>query len=205
MHICIGDYLLDIVQNSFEAGSSLVELTFSENETTLFCVVRDNGKGMDAATQKKVLDPFYSDGEKHKKRKVGLGLPFLNQACEACEGTFCLKSEVGKGTTVSFSFNLNHIDAPPMGDVASSFLVLLSHPLCKELIIERSLATKKGKETYTLKKSELESVLGPMHTSGILNLLRQYLASQEEELEQYREATHLDMHRGMAPFKQQEM
>ncbi len=206
MHICIDDYLLDIVQNSFEAGSSLVELTFAETGTKLSCEIRDNGKGMNAEIQRRVLDPFYSDGEKHKKRKVGLGLPFLNQACEACEGTFALQSEVGIGTTVSFSFNLNHIDTPPMGNVVSTFLVLLSHPLCKELVIERSLKTEKGGETYMLRKSELEAVLGPFETSGILSLLRQYLASQEEELEQYREKTHLDVHRrNTSPSRKQEM
>ncbi|MDD3058996.1 MAG: sensor histidine kinase, partial [Sphaerochaeta sp.] len=78
MHICIDDYLLDIVQNSFEAASSLVELVLDETESTLACLVRDNGKGMDAEVQKRVLDPFYSDGKKHAKRKVGLGLPFLS-------------------------------------------------------------------------------------------------------------------------------
>ncbi|WP_320123051.1 sensor histidine kinase [uncultured Sphaerochaeta sp.] len=206
MHICIDDYLLDIVQNSFEAGSSLVELTFAETGTKLFCEIRDNGKGMNAEIQRRVLDPFYSDGEKHKKRKVGLGLPFLSQACDACDGTFALRSEEGIGTTVSFSFRLDHIDAPPMGNVASTFLILLSHPLCRELVIERSLETGKGGETYTLRKSELEAVLGPFETSGTLALLRQYLSSQEEELEQYREEKLLDMHRrNTSPSRLQEM
>lgn len=206
MHICIDDYLLDIVQNSFEAGSSLVELTFAETGTKLFCEIRDNGKGMNAEIQRRVLDPFYSDGEKHKKRKVGLGLPFLSQACDACDGTFALQSEEGIGTTVSFSFRLDHIDAPPMGNVASTFLALLSHPLCEELVIERSLETGKGGEAYTLRKSELEAVLGPFETSGTLALLRQYLSSQEEELEQYREENLLDMHRrNTSPSRQQEI
>jgi len=106
MHICIDDYLLDIVQNSFEADSSQVELIVDQTEDRLNCTVRDNGKGMDAEVRKRVLDPFYTDGKKHAKRKVGLGLPFLSQACEACEGTFALHSEVGVGTTVEFSFNL---------------------------------------------------------------------------------------------------
>lgn len=206
MHICIDDYLLDIVQNSFEAGSSLVELTFAEKGNTLFCEVRDNGKGMNAEIQSRVLDPFYSDGEKHKKRKVGLGLAFLFQACDACGGTFALQSEIGVGTTVSFSFRLDHIDAPPMGNVVSTFLALLTHPLCRELVIVRSLETGKGGDTYTLRKSELEAVLGPFETSGIMSLLRQYLASQEDELEPYREEIPLDVHRrNTSPSRQQEM
>ncbi len=195
MHICIGDYLLDIVQNSFEAESSFVELTITETEDTLECLIRDNGKGMDAEVQKKVLDPFYSDGRKHAKRKVGLGLPFLSQAVEACEGTFTLQSEKGKGTLVSFSFNLHNIDVPPMGDLNTTFVALLAHPLCKELVITRSLETSKGRESYTLKKSELVEVLGPLTTSGTLNLLKEFVTSQEEELKQYQNTPQLDLHK----------
>ncbi|NLK05329.1 MAG: sensor histidine kinase [Spirochaetales bacterium] len=185
MHICIDDYLLDIVQNSFEAASTHVELALDETESKLTCLIRDNGKGMDAEVQKRVLDPFYSDGVKHTKRKVGLGLPFLSQACEACQGTFALHSEVGVGTTVEFSFNLAHLDAPPMGNLVSTFVALLSHPLAKELVIRRTVSTRKGNSTYTLSKEELEEVLGSLSTSGALNLLREYINSQEEEVMTY--------------------
>ncbi len=185
MHICIDDYLLDIVQNSFEAASTRVELVLDETESKLTCLIRDNGKGMDAGVQKRVLDPFYSDGVKHTKRKVGLGLPFLSQACEACQGTFALHSEVGVGTTVEFSFNLGHLDAPPMGNLVSTFVALLSHPLAKELVIRRTVSTRKGTSTYTLSKEELEEVLGSLSTSGVLNLLREYIHSQEEEVMTY--------------------
>ncbi|NBK26532.1 MAG: ATP-binding protein [Spirochaetia bacterium] len=185
MHICIDDYLLDIVQNSFEAASTHVELVLDETESKLTCLIRDNGKGMDAEVQKRVLDPFYSDGVKHTKRKVGLGLPFLSHACEACQGTFALHSEVGVGTTVEFSFNLAHLDAPPMGNLVSTFVALLSHPLAKELVIRRTVSTRKGNSTYTLSKEELEEVLGSLSTSGVLNLLREYINSQEEEVMTY--------------------
>ncbi|MFA6785071.1 MAG: sensor histidine kinase, partial [Sphaerochaeta sp.] len=103
MHVFICDFLLDIVQNSFEAESRRVELSLEETDTRLVCQVRDNGKGMDEAVKNRVLDPFYTDGIKHVKRKVGLGLPFLIQACEACNGDFSLESELGVGTTISFS------------------------------------------------------------------------------------------------------
>jgi hypothetical protein len=68
------------------------------------------------------------------------------------------------------------------------------------------LETGKGGDTYTLRKSELEAVLGPFETSGIMSLLRQYLASQEDELEPYREEIPLDVHRrNTSPSRQQEM
>lgn len=204
MHICIDDYLLDIVQNSFEADSSQVELIVDQTEDRLNCTVRDNGKGMDAEVRKRVLDPFYTDGKKHAKRKVGLGLPFLSQACEACEGTFALHSEVGVGTTVEFSFNLAHLDAPPLGDLCATFVILLAHPLAKGFVIRRTISTVKGSGSYQLDKAELEDVLGNLTTSGTLNLLKEYVTSQEEDVRQYYAS--LNLHKQKAPLsKQQEM
>ena len=205
MHICVGDFLLDIVQNSFEAESSQVELIVQEDPHLLHCIVQDNGKGMDAETQRRVLDPFYTDGQKHAKRKVGLGLPFLHQACEACEGTFNLESEVGKGTRVSFSFNLESLDAPPIGDLTSTFVALVSHPLAASFVIRRSIEGIKGSGMYTLDKRELEEILGPMTTSGVLSLLRHYIASQEEDVLQLRTLSELKMQLDTLKSKQQEM
>ena len=71
------DTILDIVQNAFESGATEVRLELARRETRLEVAVRDNGCGMDAATLAKALDPFWTDGEKHPGRKVGLGLPFL--------------------------------------------------------------------------------------------------------------------------------
>ena len=44
MHIFICDFLLDIVQNSYEAGSTEVNLTLEEDDTLLVCTVEDNGR-----------------------------------------------------------------------------------------------------------------------------------------------------------------
>lgn len=182
MHIFICDFLLDIVQNSFEAGSTEVFLTLEEDDTLLVCTVEDNGKGMDEDLQARVLDPFVTDGVKHTKRKVGLGLPFLVQATTACEGSFSLQSELGRGTKVTCSFPLNNVDTPPFGDLPSTLLALMSHPLADELVVKRTLTTVKGEGGYELSKRELTDILGQLSTSGTLNLLKKFLVSQEEDL-----------------------
>jgi len=182
MHIFICDFLLDIVQNSFEADSTQVLLTLKEDDTLLVCTVEDNGKGMDEDLKARVLDPFVTDGVKHKKRKVGLGLPFLVQATTACEGIFSLHSELGRGTKVTFGFPLNHVDTPPFGDLPSTLLALMSHPLADELVVKRTLTTVKGEGGYELSKRELADILGQLSTSGTLNLLKEFLESQEEDL-----------------------
>lgn len=179
MHISLSDYLMDIVQNSFEAGASNVELTVDEGERMTSCSVVDNGKGMDEATQRRALDPFYSEEGKHRGRRFGLGLPFLHQAVDAAGGEFALQSEVGVGTTVRFSFDREHIDTPPVGDLALALSSLIAHPKAQRLVINRSVA---GNGSYTLDRTELLDVLGEFETSGSLNLLRHYVASQEAGL-----------------------
>ena len=198
-------HLLDLLENSVRAGARnvRVEITELHDRNVLELVVDDDGHGLRTSVEK-VLDPFYTDGKKHVKRKVGLGLPFLNQACEACEGTFALHSEVGVGTTVEFSFNLAHLDAPPLGDLCATFVILLAHPLAKDFVIKRTISTVKGSTGYRLDKRELEEVLGTLTTSGTLNLLKEYVASQEDDVRAY--YVNLDVHKNKAPLsKQQEM
>ncbi|MFA6844265.1 MAG: sensor histidine kinase [Sphaerochaetaceae bacterium] len=185
MHVFICDFLLDIVQNSFEAGASDVVLTLDEHDRMLNCVVKDNGKGMSEELQKKVLDPFYTDGTKHKERKVGLGLPFLVQAVTEAGGTFNLESQEGKGTVVRFSFDLDNMDTPPLGDLPGTLLLLFNHPLSKELTVVRKLSTLKGSGQYQVSKTQLVEILGSLTDSGALNLLREFLRSNEQDLLQY--------------------
>jgi len=179
MHISLSDYLMDIVQNSFEAGASHVALTIEEGEPMMVCTVTDDGKGMDDATMKRALDPFYSEEGKHRGRRFGLGLPFLHQAVDACNGEFSLRSQVGEGTTVRFSFDMENIDSPPIGDLAFALCTLLAHPKAEEFVVTRSID---GGSSYTLDRKELLDVLGEFESSGSLSLLRQYVTSQEAGL-----------------------
>ena len=86
MHFRLCDYVLDLVQNAVESGASLVRLRLDEQAAQFRLTLEDNGCGMDEATSRRALDPFYSDGIKHAARKVGLGLPFVKQALEATGG-----------------------------------------------------------------------------------------------------------------------
>ncbi len=185
MHRYISDFILDITQNSFEANSTKVELYFCENERYLNLIIKDNGSGMTSDVLKKVLDPYYTDGIKHKKRKVGLGLPFLVQSVHESGGSFEISSKPNEGTLVKCSFDLCNIDTPPIGDICTTFLVLYCDPKAKELIIKREIKTSKGRGYYEYSKSELLDILGDFSTVSSLCLLRDFLKSQEEDLIQY--------------------
>ncbi|HOH38340.1 MAG TPA: ATP-binding protein, partial [Spirochaetota bacterium] len=73
MQYSVSDFLTDIVQNSIEAEASVITVDYIEEFPMLNIMVGDNGKGMDEETLAKAKDPFFTDGEKHKNRKVGLG------------------------------------------------------------------------------------------------------------------------------------
>jgi len=124
----LADNILDIAQNSISAGASLVEIdiTVSHARNTVALCFKDDGCGMSKEMAQAVCDPFTTT---RKTRKVGLGLPLLKMTAQATGGEFAIDSEIGKGTTVSVSFGLDHIDRPPMGDVPGSlFTLVLMNP-----------------------------------------------------------------------------
>lgn len=182
MHAAVRDFIVDCLQNSIEAGASLVELEIEQKAAKLDVLLRDNGCGMDPEELAKAQDPFYTDGKKHRHRKVGLGLPFLIQAVDLAAGNFSLLSEKGKGTTLRFAFDLRHVDSPPLGRLEDAFLQGLMFPGDYELVIHRKAEGEKGADEYTLRKSELLEVLGSLEDSGSLLLAKEYLRNQEEEL-----------------------
>ncbi len=112
-------HLLDIVQNSLNAGADLVEINIREDDRKgLFSlIITDNGKGMDHNTLQKAIDPYFST---RKERKIGLGLSLLKQNTERTGGRFSIDSEPGKGTRVTAEFVKTHIDCPAIGDLAGT-------------------------------------------------------------------------------------
>jgi hypothetical protein len=182
MHAAVGDFILDCLQNSVEAGADRIDLEIIQDEDRLSVKLRDNGCGMDQEELKKALDPFYTDGKKHRHRKVGLGLPFLAQAVDLAEGTFRLSSEKGEGTTLEFGFSLNHLDAPPLGRLEKTFLSGFLFSGDHELVVHRNLRGKKGTAGYTVSRRELIDALGGLEGSDSLLLARDFLRNQEEEL-----------------------
>jgi hypothetical protein len=117
-------HLLDIAENSVAANGKNISISVEENTTNdrLRMNVQDDGVGMDANTVAKVIDPFYTT---RTTRKVGLGIPLLKEAAEACNGFLTIESEPGKGTRIDVEFQHSHIDRMPLGDLASTYLSLL--------------------------------------------------------------------------------
>ena len=120
-------HILDVVENSLRAGAKRVEVRLVQRDDgRLVLIIRDDGRGMDAAERERALSPFYtSKGDK----RFGLGLPLLGQAAQATGGALTLESAPGQGTTVTAVFNADHIDMKPLGDLGRTLRVLKgTHP-----------------------------------------------------------------------------
>lgn len=117
--------ILDIAMNSLAAGARRVEVAVVESHRHDFLIlrVRDNGRGMDAATLTRVLNQR-TTSKQSRKKNIGLGLAMLRQTCEMCDGHFHVRSAPEQGTSVTASMRLSHIDRPPLGDLNSTILSL---------------------------------------------------------------------------------
>lgn len=120
----LSDNIMDIAQNSISAGATLTEVhvKVSHADNLITFVFKDDGCGMSEELVKSVTEPFTTT---RKTRKVGLGLPLLKQTAEMTGGTMDIQSAVGVGTVVTATFGLDHIDRPPMGDVAGAWFSLV--------------------------------------------------------------------------------
>ncbi len=165
-------HLLDIAENSLAAGAHHVTIKVVEDthNDRLIMEVCDDGKGMDPEMVARVVDPFVTT---RTTRKVGLGIPLLKAAAEACNGCLEIESEVGKGTCVRVSFQRSHIDRMPLGDLAGTLLTLLvGNPLVNWTFIYQV-----DGETYTFESQPILEILQdvPLTEPRVLAYLRQEL------------------------------
>ncbi len=118
-------HILDIVQNSLEAGADAIEIEIWEDlkQDQLRIKVSDDGRGMDPDMLAKVTDPFFTT---RTTRRVGMGLPLLAAASKAAGGALTIDSTPGKGTTIVATFRHGHIDRAPIGDIEATLMALLA-------------------------------------------------------------------------------
>jgi hypothetical protein len=117
-------HLLDIAENSVSAKADTIQIQVEEDHAAdrLRLKVIDDGVGMSKDMVASVVDPFVTS---RTTRKVGLGIPLLKAAAEACNGGLTIQSELGKGTCVAVEFQQSHIDRMPLGNLASTILTLV--------------------------------------------------------------------------------
>jgi hypothetical protein len=197
MYVTLSDLVADIAQNAAESGASLVELELAEGKGAGDCpefrfTVKDNGRGMSQEELKRAMNPFANSGEKHPKRRVGLGLPFLMQTVLQSGGGWEIKSKPNEGTIISAWFDMARVDTPPAGDLPGTFRTVLLFPGPEEVIIRHSWDD--GRLRYGIRKTELAGALGGLEDAESLILLDRYLRSLKDDSEARRASfkTHCD-------------
>ncbi len=92
----------NLVMNSLEAGANKIVLHAFDTPTALHLDVIDNGKGLDAAMQHKVLEPFFTT----KSQGTGLGLAVVQSVVNNHGGRMQFSCHQGQGCTASLKFPL---------------------------------------------------------------------------------------------------
>jgi signal transduction histidine kinase len=165
-------HILDIANNSIRANANHLIINIDENreKNALKISINDNGNGIPAHIYKDIKNPFTTS---RTTRKVGLGIPLLNDTCLNCNGHLNIDTEVGKGTQLEALMELTHIDRPPMGNLVSTILTLfVSHEDINIDFIYEVDGT-----SFTLTTQMLKEILGDisLNTPEISQWIREYL------------------------------
>lgn len=84
-----------------------VEVNIKQDEHFTIISVSDHGIGIDRKYQKKIFEQFYRIPATHHKSGYGIGLAMVKYAVKAHGGTIKVESELGKGSTFTFTLPLN--------------------------------------------------------------------------------------------------
>lgn len=150
-------HLLDLAQNSIEAGAQLVCIHLVLDDDGLLRMrMQDDGCGMSQAMQDQVLSPFCTS---RATRKTGFGIPLARENALRTGGSFDLVSTPGQGTCLNLAFHTRHIDCPPLGKLADSLASLvLGNPHQPDYYLE--LQSPNGNQT--LDTRAIKQMIAPL-------------------------------------------
>ena len=107
-------YLIEnVMQNLMENAvkysdkEANVEVNIKQDEHFTIISVSDHGVGIDRKYQKKIFEQFYRIPATQHKSGYGIGLAMVKYAVKAHGGTIKVVSELGKGSTFTFTLPLN--------------------------------------------------------------------------------------------------
>ena len=167
-------HILDIAENSIAAGAARVRITLLEQTDAdrLRLEVADDGRGMDEEIKRGAASPFTTT---RTTRKVGLGLPFLQQSASNAGGSLSIDSARGEGTTVTAEFQLSHVDRIPLGNLERTLMTLIAGNPDVDFLFDYS----RDSRNFCLDTGELRERLEgiPINHPEILRRLREEISS----------------------------
>ncbi len=167
-------HILDISENCITAGADLINISINEDvkNNCLEIVISDNGSGMDEDMLNNAKNPFHTT---RTTRDVGLGIPLLSQAAQECGGTMSISSKKGSGTSIRATFQYDHIDRKPMGNIADTMIVLIAGNPDVDFV----LIHKRGDKSYRLDTSEIKKEIEGLAINNpeIIKIIREDINS----------------------------
>lgn len=167
-------HILDIAENSVNGKAKNVTIHVTENilADRLIISIEDDGVGMSPELVARVTDPFTTS---RTTRKVGLGLPLLKAAAEACNGYLNISSTLGVGTRVEIEFQRSHIDRMPLGDLACTIQSLFIGFPAVHWVVNYSVNDK----SFTFDSAPIWEQLDgcPCTEPDVLSFLQEYIES----------------------------
>jgi len=171
-------HVLDVLENSLEAGATCIELTIEEDMAAdwLSITIQDNGRGMDKTQLDRVFDPFFTT---RSTRHVGLGVPLFKAAAERCNGSLTVASQPGEGTVLQAVFQHSHIDRAPLGDVTGTLLAVILAGSC-----DVRYAHRVDGEAFEFHTADMRAELGeiPLTHPAVRKWLQEFIAEGEQKL-----------------------
>jgi two-component system sensor histidine kinase VicK len=104
----VNQAITNIISNSvkYSPENATIKITANEDEKHYFINISDNGIGMPKEALDRIFERFYRV-DKARSRQMGgngLGLAIVKEIMDAHHGTIKVKSEEGKGTTMTLVF-----------------------------------------------------------------------------------------------------
>ena len=109
-HSRLEQVLVNLLSNAskYSPEGSRILLTANRNDSHLLISVNDEGIGICPEDQIALFQPYQRVGrEQYKSQGLGLGLSVVKHIVEAHRGKIWVTSELGKGSTFSFTIPMN--------------------------------------------------------------------------------------------------
>ncbi len=105
----IGNVMHNLMENAvkYSDKEANVDVNIKQDEHFTIISVSDHGVGIDRKYQKKIFEQFYRIPATHHKSGYGIGLAMVKYAVKAHGGTIKVVSELGKGSTFTFTLPFN--------------------------------------------------------------------------------------------------
>ena len=172
-------HIIDIIQNSLSAGATHIDVTVDENPAADRLTIRigDNGRGMTAEQVARLDDPFYTT---RTTRRIGMGIPLFRQTAEQSDGGLTVESAPGQGTAVTATFRYSHLDRPPLGDLAGSFVLMAAANPETEFTLKYIY----NNNTYRFNTTEADEALDgiPRNEPAVVKILTEMVAENIKDL-----------------------